>query len=224
VILAASVDGQSIPVLFDNTVPVKDLPAWSVMSGASIVSATGPLSALIAVRDYLPAQGGPEGGAAKQAKAVVVTGTGGMWIGPAECKLVANGNGVLGYRIIRDSGELQVFSRQAARIPVSREGSGVFWSQLAQFDRAFAEREADFVTYVRINLMEVHAKDGRFTKENVFSLRSVRVGDGKIVLTLNSGDPHAYLEIWLTAAESAIVAVNVLNVSEVMSAEQQPNL
>ncbi len=192
-VLSASRAGNPVLVLRDGSISSKVLGEWSAPDNGTLAAVRGEVASVVCNRTY-PAQ--DSSGELASAKAVVLSGTGDMWIGPSVCKLAVVRGRILGVTV-EDHRDLLMFAGPRARIPLSPESIRVFEAELLQFEGAFQASGRVWKPDSSMNLAELFKGEARFEAPFEFSLRKVIAREDGVVLTFNSGSPGVHAEVVL---------------------------
>jgi hypothetical protein len=156
----------------------------------------GKLEALVCSRSYVATNVPYAQVECARAKAVVQAGTGDLWMGPFECRVVVLDNRMLGVTV-NQYRDLWVFAPPRARIPLPPEGVERFRQEVVRFETEFQADRYQWKPDLTVNVRDLFPGDARFGGKSEFSLWSVTVREKSLVLRLSSGNPQAYPEVVL---------------------------
>ncbi len=194
----ASMDGQPVLVLFDGRVPYRELREWSPPSSAAVKTPQGWLAAIGCRRDYCSGVGTDQEKVLTSAVALVMPGTGDVWIGPEVWRWVGVGGRLLGLGVNSEQTELLVFAGPQGRIPRSEGSIEAFHKALLEFERTFKANQYQWKPDLRVRIADLFPGDKRFPMGNGFSLRLISFKDENIILFMGSEDTKVRSEITLS--------------------------
>ncbi|MBX3745265.1 MAG: hypothetical protein KF833_08125 [Verrucomicrobiae bacterium] len=210
-IVAASVDGTGIPVLFDGVVPDVHTGQWGGGGIAPIDSAPDPMAVLPFSRSFPMKDAlGEEIGSQVLRVAVSVPG-GSLWRGPVNCQLVSLNGRLFGFRMGADE-NLEVVESTHVTIPMNENSVTVFRQHIRQFESEFVNnglRIPPDRSWKVLDLLGEKAR-GIFNADSRFRCRKVAVREGAIRITLSASDVRGRFPEINLGPELQVLSVNVL--------------
>jgi hypothetical protein len=123
------------------------------------------------------------------AKAVVLRGSGDLWLGPTDCRVVVVDHRMLGARVSQ-SRELWGFAGWRARLPLPPEGVGLFRQEALRFEAEFQASRYQWRPDLELDIRSLFPGDSTFATNAEFSLRAVAVQDDRLGCASTQGIPR----------------------------------
>jgi hypothetical protein len=201
------------PVMYDGSAISDEIREWSGLGNRRIDSATGKVNAVYVSRNYMIPDAEYGERILVDVIAIVLAGTGDLWIGPTDCELIKYQDKLLGFKFSKENPELLIFTGPGTQVPMA-SGSAVFWDELRRFDLALRSNDYQHRPEIRVNLSDSLSRDSRLgNRYGEYRCRSVQIEDNTLVVTCNSDSSQAYPEIVL-GPDLKAVSFNVLSVEQ----------